>query len=99
MKPSESDVLAALQRVLRQVDAPIADTWGCSHGGHVLTIVERLGRVSTSAQLVDQSAEMPAMQRTCRQDLVEQIAELGANVLAMLTEEMVKLRSDAGKSR
>jgi hypothetical protein len=95
MKPSESaDVLAALQRILRQADTPLADTWGCTHGGHMLTIVERLGRVSMFAQLVGANAEMPGMQAACRRDLVEQIAELGANVLALLTEEMVALRGE-----
>ena len=96
MRPSENaDVLAALQRVLRQIDAPISDTWGCTHGGHMLTIVERLGRVSMCAQFVRQSG----MQAVYRRDLVNQLAELGANVLAMLTEEMAALRSEDARSQ
>lgn len=95
MKPSESkDVRGAIQRVLQQLDCPLVDTWGCSHAAHVLTIVERIGKVSTVAQKIASNSEMPGARRVCREDLVVQLAEFAVNVVAMLTDEMTALRSE-----
>jgi hypothetical protein len=77
---SAEDVRAAVSRVVNQIDRPLADTWGCSLPGHVVTRVERLGAVSTAVQRVAEGAP------DGREDLIEQLAELAANAVVMLVE-------------
>jgi hypothetical protein len=78
----------AVMLILDQLAKPIADTWGCTHAGHLVTIVERLGRVSTEIQNVTDHKGAPSIERTCREDLLKQLAELGMNVLVMIAEEL-----------
>jgi hypothetical protein len=82
----------AASLILDQLAKPLADTWGCTHAGHLVTIVERLGRVSTEIQNVADHRDSPGAERNYREDLVKQLAELGANVLVMIAEELEALR-------
>lgn len=52
MRSAAGDVRAAVERVVDQLDRPLADTWSCSLRGHVATLAERLGAVASAAQLV-----------------------------------------------
>ncbi len=82
----------AASLVLDQLAKPLADTWGCTRAGHLATIVERLGRVSTEIQNVAGHRGSPGAERAYREDLVRQLSELGANVLVMIAEELEALR-------
>jgi hypothetical protein len=82
----------AASLILDRLTKPLADTWDCTHAGHLVTIVERLGHVSTEIQHIADHKESPGAERNYREDLVKQLAELGANVLVMLTEELEALR-------
>jgi hypothetical protein len=78
---------------MSQLDRPLADTWGCSRHGHVVALVERLGLVANAAQqIVEHASEA---RRVCGDKrLVDQLAELTANAVVMLAEEMATLRDD-----
>ena len=80
MRSPAEDVRAAVARVMNQIDRPLADTWGCSLPGHVVTLVERLGAVSTAVQRIAEGGP------DCRENLVKQLAELAANAVVMLVE-------------
>ena len=98
--------------VLTALGKPLADTWGCTHAGHLTTLVERLGRVSSEIQNVErlgrvsseiqnvaENADMSGAQRAqraYREDLVRQLAELGANVLVMIAEELATIGKAGG---
>lgn len=90
----DDEIRRAVEIVLKRLNAPLADTWGCSHPGHLVTMIERLGRVSTEVQNVSESVRdgMPGAERNYREDLVGQLAELGGNVLVMLVEELRAIR-------
>lgn len=85
----QTKVHAATSLVLDHVAKPLTDTWGCTHAGHLATIVERLGRVATEIGNVSaHQGSAPGAERLYRRDLVKQLAELGANVVVMLAEEL-----------
>lgn len=88
------NVRNAASLVLTRIAKPLADTSGCTHAGHLVTIVERLGLVSTEIQNVAEAvaAGMPGTERTYREDLVRQLAELGGNILVMIAQELEALR-------
>jgi len=86
------DVRAAVQRVVSQLDRPLVDTWGCPRHGHVVALVERLGLVATAVQQI--AEHPPETRRVYREHLVDQLAELAANAVVMLVEEMATLRDD-----
>lgn len=88
------DIRKAIELVLKRLEAPLADTWGCSHPGHLVTMIERLGMVSTEVQNVADAASngMPGAERNYREDLVQQLCELGGNVLVMIAEELRAIR-------
>lgn len=90
----EVDIRKALELIAKQLRAPLADTWGCSHPGHLVTMIERLGMVSTEVQQVAEAHAngMPGAERNYREDLVKQLAELGANVVTMIVEEIHAIR-------
>jgi hypothetical protein len=81
----------AVLRVLRRMDeGPMVDTWGCTHPAHIVTMVERLGAVSAATGHIYevQRGEVEGNEIEARKALVDQLAELGANVLTMLTDEL-----------
>lgn len=86
----------ATSLVLTSLGKPLADTWGCTHAGHLTTMVERLGHISTEIQNVADAVRdgMPGAARNYREDLVKQLAELGANVLVMIVEELKTLSGE-----
>jgi len=76
-------VRTTVRRVVGQLDRPLADTRGCSPHGHVVTLAERLGAVSTAVQRISEG------EPECHEDLIEQLAELAANAVVMLVEASI----------
>jgi len=83
------DVRVAAARVMNQLDRPLADTWGCSLHGHVVTLVERLGAVSNAVQRVAEGGGPDG-----REDLIKQLTELAANAVVMLVEASISKEED-----
>lgn len=92
MRSGTEDVRAAVERVVNQLDRPLVDTWGCSRHGHVAALVERLGMAASAAQQI--AEHPPETRRVYREHLIDQFAELVANAIVMLVEEMATLRDD-----
>jgi hypothetical protein len=63
------DVRAAVQRVMRQLDRPQVDAWGCSRHGHVVALVERLGLVATAVQQIAEHTS--EADHVCREGLID----------------------------
>jgi hypothetical protein len=93
VRPAAADVRAAVERVVGQIEHPLVDTWGCSLRGHVVTLAERLDAVSTAAQRIAENGP------DCREDLVEQLAELAASAVVMLVEASNVFSSTTNESR
>lgn len=93
-EPNAEDIRKAVDLVFKRLKSPLVDTWGCTHAAHLVTMIERLGLVSTEVQNVAEAHrnEMPGSERSYREDLVGQLAELGANVLVMIVDEMRSIR-------
>lgn len=88
------EIRRAVELILKRLDAPLVDTWGISHPGHLVNLIERLGMVSTEVQNVAEAKRdgMPGAERNFREDLAKQLEELAANVLVMLTDELRAIR-------
>jgi hypothetical protein len=83
VRSGAEDVRDAVQRVISQLDRPLADTWGCSLHGHVVTLAERLGAVASAVQRIAEGGP------DCRENLIKQLAELAANAVVMLVEASI----------
>jgi hypothetical protein len=86
--------------ILDRLEKPLADISGCTHAGKLVTLVERLGMISTEIQnIAEAEPSMPGATRLYREDLVKQLAELGANALAFIADELKALNADGAGTK
>ena len=78
MRPSGAeDIRDVVQHVIRQLDRPLVDTWGCLLHDYVMMLVARLGAVSTAVHRIAEGR--PERESDHHEHLIKQLAELAAN--------------------